>query len=105
MVRVVMLWVLAHERATVDHLGLIPSFLSDADARGAVEQFRQNYPGGWDSFKGPSIGDDFSLHYPGDPALPLLAYTQLHDEHVFVYDRAWVAVIDGAGNVDFARLD
>ncbi len=95
-------------RATEEHLGFIPLMLSDSDPRPAREQFDQNYAhgGGWRPMQGWSIRPhDGSLKYPGDPAMLPIARAQLHDETIFVYESAWVAIVQPDGSFEVARMD
>lgn len=101
-------WIMVHPQMTLDHLGYIPSFLNENDPRSAREQFDANYRhgGGWTSFEGFTMLPDNSLSYQGDPPVPLLAYTRLHDKEVIrFYLHSWVAIVQPDGTYDIARLD
>lgn len=100
-------WVMLHPQATIETLGYIPFFISEADPRPAREQFDANYQhgGGWTSFKGFTMLPDGSLSYPGDPPVPLLAETKLRDEVIRFYLHSWVAIIQPDGSYDIARMD
>lgn|SRR5215472_12346674 len=100
-----MLWVQLDPRAHPDHLGFIPSFLSEHDPRPAAEQFRENYIGGWTSFKGFKLLPNGTLKYPGDPFIPPLFKSQLRDETITVYAHAWVMITQADGTWEVARLD
>jgi len=102
-----MLWVQLDPRAHPDHLGFIPSFLSEHDLRRAREQFDANYThgGGWDTFKGFKLLPNGSIVYPGDPPLPPLFKSQLRDETITVYAHAWVMITQADGTWEIARLD
>lgn len=106
--------------ALMDAIGFIPEFLSEADPRGAVEQFKSNYCGGWHDMAvgegGFTAFDDFrKLKYPGDPPLHALAETTLHGgvwadkdrrpERIIVYESAFAAVIAEDGSFRVSRLD
>ena len=84
--------------------GYIPSFLSEDDPRSAAEQIAAEYVGGWSKFDGFKMIDE-SLKYPGDPALQPLAEGWLRDEHILVYESAWVAIVQKDGSFEVARLD
>lgn len=95
-----------HPRATLAHLGYIPSFLSENDPRPAREQIIDNYVGGWLSFKGFVLqSDGLTLKYPGDPALLPLWQAELRDETIVVYQHAWVMIKQKDGSFEVARLD
>jgi len=98
---------LKHPRATYDHLGLIPLFLSEFDRRPAREQFHDNYShgGGWNPFSGFTMLPSGDLRYPGDPPTRLLAEARLRDEIIRIYEHAWVAIIQPDNSFEIARLD
>jgi hypothetical protein len=89
-----MKWVMLHPKATLAHLGFIPSFLDENDPRRAVEQLHENYQhgGGWIPLDGFKLIRSIVLRYPGDPPLTPLAATHLRQELIVVYDNAVVAV-------------
>ena len=77
-------WMLKHG-VEPDDLGLLPSFLDDADPRPAREQLDANYRHGGDPnwrTEPASLDDKDRLCYPGDPPLDWLAMTALRDEVV-----------------------
>lgn len=102
-----MMWVLLHPRATQDHLGYIPTFLNEDDPRSAKEQFNANYVyGGFSPFTGFSLDlERMILTYPEDPPMPPLAFTQLHKELIFVYEHAWVLILQPDNSWEVARMD
>lgn len=116
-----MIWKQLDQRIPLEHaIGFIPEFLSEADPRGAVDQFKSNYCGGWLDMTvgigGFTAFDDFNkLKYPGDPPLHALAETTLHGgvyadkdrrpERIVVYESAFVAVIAEDGSFRVSRLD
>jgi hypothetical protein len=101
-----MIWFKHHPKTTIDHIGLIPSFLDENDPRPAREQLDEGYAhgGGWRPFKGHELTDD-GLVYPGDPPSPLLASTKLRDERILVFLHAWVAIVQPDGSFEVARMD
>jgi len=105
-----MQWFKHHPEFHPDHVGLIPSFLSEDDPRPAREQLDTGYVhgGGWNPFKGHELvkaGDSYCLTYPGDPPTPLLASTKLRDERILVFLHAWVAIVQADGSFEVARMD
>lgn len=100
---------LLHKEARVEHLGLIPFFLSERDPRPVVEQINANYKhGGWHSMRHMKWFLDFTnmrLRYPGDPSMLPLASVDLGEEQVYIYPHAWVVVIQGDMTWDIARID
>jgi hypothetical protein len=98
-----MVWLL-QDGYTPDALGYLPSFMSDEDPRPAVEQIAENHSGGWDSFKGFTVGEHQELLYPGDPPLMPIAFTTLHDETVILYQCDFVRVMQPDGSFDVARI-
>lgn len=105
-----MIWNLIHPGMTPEHLGLIPSFISEADPRSAAEQFDANYKfGGWKPMAGFTLHRDgsprnWTLTYPGDPVLPVLAYAHLRDEIILFFPYSWIAVVSADG-FEVARMD
>jgi hypothetical protein len=98
---------LLHPKMTMEHLGLLPSFLDVNDPRPAREQFHQNYAhgGGWSPFDGFEMRKGHSIKYPGDPVHKPLAQAKLRDELIVFYDYAWVAIIQPDGSFEIARMD
>lgn len=92
-------------------VGIIPQFLSTSDPRPAAEQFNESYAhgGGWSPMSGwrhshqPDKG--LTINYPGDPALRPVAVIALHDEKIWVYENAWVAIEQPDGSVEISRMD
>lgn len=103
-----MIVVMLDPRATPDHVGLIPSFLSDEDPRPAAEQFAENYAfgGGWSDFPGFQMDPKkLTLKYPGDPPYRPLAFMRLRDETILIYPHAWVAIVQPDGKFSVSRMD
>lgn len=106
-------WTAAHPRVTAEHLGLIPSFLNEADPRPAREQLHEAYAhgGGWCPFYGfklvrPTADPvQWWLAYPKDPPVRLLAYTSLREETICLFQFAWVAIVQKDGSFEIARMD
>ena len=96
---------LLHPKVTQDHLGWLPSFLSEQDPASAKEQFNRNYQMGWRPFKGFELELDNSLCYPGAPPHVPLAQYRLRDELVVFYDYAWVAIIQPDRSFEVCRMD
>jgi hypothetical protein len=100
-------WTMLHPKMTMAHLGLLPSFLSEANPARAKDQIHSAYAhgGGWNSFKGFTLNEDFVLVYPGDPPMKPLAETYLRDEHILFYKYAWVVIVQPDGTWEVARID
>jgi hypothetical protein len=96
-----------HPRATWDHIGMIPYWLSADDPRPAAEQLDGNYGhgGGWRPFEGFRLLDDDSLKYPGDPPLRPIAEMKLRRELILIYQHAWVAIIQPDRTFEACRMD
>lgn len=101
-------WDTLHPRAG-DLVGHLPEFLSVADPRPAKEQFDMAYAhgGGWHPMKGWAMPDTLTgrLKYPGDPAYVAVARAELRDEVIFVYEHAWVSIVQKDGTFEVARMD
>jgi hypothetical protein len=100
-----MIWNLLHPAMTPEHLGLLPSMLSEVDPRPAREQFDERYICGWDPFPGFTLEKDNSLTYPGDPRLKPLASAMLRDELIVFYQHAWVAIVQPDRSFEVCRMD
>ena len=98
-------WTLHHPKMTMEHLGFIPTFLSLADPRPAKEQFDTAYVGGWSPFPKFTLHPNKTLTYPGDPPMKPLAETSFRDEKIYVYESAWVAIVQPDGSYEIARMD
>lgn len=91
-----------------DLIGIIPRFLDPRDPRPAVDQFNENYAhgGGWSSMTGWVFDPKtHSIKYPGDPALLPIASMNLREETIFVYQHAWVCIVQPDGSFEIARMD
>lgn len=99
--------------AGAECLGIIPLFLDPADTRPAAEQIHEAYAhgGGWHSFYGFTLARPnpdpltWALEYSGDRPMEALAWTQLRDEFIVLFECAWVAVVQPDGTFDVARID
>lgn len=100
-------WTLLHPKMTMEHLGYIPGFLQESDERPAREQINERYKfGGWQPYSGfTKLTAKNALTHPGDPALIPIAMTRLRDERIFVYQSAWVAIVQPDRTFEVARLD
>lgn len=88
-----------------DSLGFLPDFLAINDPRPAREQFEERYRfGGWRPMKGWKL-DGTKLRYPGDPAFKLLACSQLRDETIYLFESAWVVIVQQDGSFEVSRMD
>ena len=89
-------------------MGLIPTFLSEANPASAREQLHVNYAhgGGWHPFKGFTYDPTTkTLHYPGDPVVSYISYAHLRDEVIIIFEHAWVAIVQPDGTYEIARMD
>ena len=100
-----MVWAIVDDRYTADILGELPAFLDEMDTRPAAEQIGERYQGGWDSFKGFTMGDYDALKFPGDPPLYPIALTALRGEWIVLYPASFVAIIQPDRSFDVARID
>jgi hypothetical protein len=97
-----------HPRATMDHIGLIPSFLVEADPRPAREQFDERYSfgGGWHPMANFKLDPKtFALKYPGDPAFKPIARIPFRKEQIYIYEHAFVCIVQEDGSFEAARMD
>lgn len=86
-------------------LGIIPTFLDDADPLTAREQIHRAYQGGWSPFVGFKLLAGDRLAYPGDPPMAPLWRAMLRNEEIVVYDSGWVLVRQADQTWEVARLD
>jgi hypothetical protein len=101
------IWRFLVDDMTLEDLGLIPHFFDEADPRSAIEQVDANYAhgGGWSPIPGFTVGPGSVGHYPGDAPFEPLAIGLFRDETVIYYAGSFVAIINGAGLYQVARLD
>jgi|SRR5215471_1888501 len=92
-------------RATLEHWGYIPLWLSDDDPRPAKEQLNSGYVSGWRPFKGFTMNAQEALVYPGDPPQRPIAEIKLREERIILYPSAWVAIIQPDGSFEVCRMD
>lgn len=94
-------------RRGLDLLGYIPQMVLADDPRPAREQLHERYAhgGGWQPFEGFTLRKDRALTYPGDPPLIPVAFGQLRDEMIYVYESGWVAIVQPDGTFEASRMD
>ena len=101
--------ILLHPSATVDHIGILPDMLDEADPRPAKEQFDTGYAhgGGWSPFGDGQwrVNDEYRIKYPGDPWLFPLAMMVLREEMILIYELGIVAIFQPDGTFEIARMD
>ena len=98
-------------RYTLEDLEFLPEFLSERDPAHAREQLHGNYSRGWHPnqkfvphFDGPP--ESWTLSYPGDPDMRIIAYCILHDEEtIAVFPHAFVAVKSPHHPIEITRMD
>jgi hypothetical protein len=104
-----MKWLFLDYRMTIDHLGFIPSFLSEDDSRSAAQQIDSNYAcgGGWHPLPDWKMIDKrrYIIKYPGDPALKPLAMTILREETILFYQHDVLCIVQKDGSFEAARVD
>lgn len=90
-----------------NEVGLIPHFLDVTSPRSAIEQFADNYQGGWSPLPGFTWDKKTgALSYPGDPPMMPRAWTKFRDEVIIVYPYGWVLVTDANGfSFECSRMD
>lgn len=94
----------------VDLVGYIPFGLSQNNPADAVSQLHASYThgGGWHDFNSFTFKDDETnpqLLYPGDPPTDAVAFWQIRDERIILFDHAWVAVVQLDKTFRVARMD
>lgn len=105
-VKVMIEWEFLHPKMTLEHLGYIPDWLSEANPKSAREQLNDGYAfGGWRPFRGFKLRHDNALLYPGDPPTIPLAQAKLRDELIVFYSHSWVAVIQPDRSFEVCRMD
>jgi hypothetical protein len=98
---------LLHPNCTLEHLGFLPGWLDENDPTPAKEQLGRNYMhgGGWRPFTGFKMIREFCLKFPGDPILRPIAQFKLHNEFIFMYDHAWVSIVQPDKTFEVCRMD
>lgn len=92
--------------------GLLGTFFNPLDPRPAKEQFHEAYDhgGGWRAFSGFDLvfdeaPEDAYLTYPGDRPLRAMAYAQLRDELLILFEGSWLCIRQPDGAYEIARAD
>jgi hypothetical protein len=94
-----------------DLLGFLPEILRPEDPRPVKEQLEDRYAhgGGWRPFGKDQweLSEDYTLTYPGDPALkPIAGLSLPHSmEIVLLYPHQMAAIIQADRSFEVARLD
>jgi hypothetical protein len=103
-----MIWVQRHRSFRPEMLGIVPSFLDEADPRDAKTQLDAgyHYGGFWmGADQGVRLGDDDAMLYPDDPPQPVLAEARLRDERILFYPGEFVGVVAADGSFAVQRMD
>lgn len=94
--------------AVIEACGYLPQFLDNRNPASAKEQLDANYQhgGGWRPFQGFVMRfPNHSIKYPGDPAHHPLAVIHMRDEDIYIYQHAWVAIVQKDNSYEIARMD
>lgn len=93
-------------------LGYLPSFFLLNDPRPAAEQLSERYAhgGGWLPLHGFEVmlntqPDFWRITYPGDPAYFALAYCQLREEKIILFEHEWLMILQPDGSWGITRVD
>lgn len=89
-------------------VGFLPIIFDVNDNRPAREQAADRYAhgGGWSPNREFTVSKDLkSIRYPGDPPLRAVAWAELNDETITVFQHAWVMVTQKDGSYEIARMD
>jgi hypothetical protein len=103
-----MIWFARHPQFEFEMLGIIPSFLDEADPRDAKTQLDANYGYGgyWmGAESGVRLGHNDAMLYPDDLPQPVLAETRLRDERILFYPGEFVGVVAADGTFAVQRMD
>jgi len=93
---------------TMEHLGILPSFLWTTDLRPAAEQINERYQhgGGWNPMEGWKVDRVTGVaQYPEDPLLQPLAVAMLGAERLYFYDGSWLCIMQPDGSFEVGRVD
>jgi hypothetical protein len=92
-----------------DLVGFMPLGVDPSSPIAAVPQLHAGYGhgGGWHDFEGFEFkdGDEPQLLYPGDPPTEAVAFWNLREERIILFDHAWVAVVQPDGSFRVSRMD
>lgn len=104
-------WTFDHPKATLEHLGFIPEFLSEDDPRSAAEQINENYHhgGGWRPMAGWELDHTNRAITYGkdhiDPPYQPIAHTKFREELIVFYRHSWLAIVQPDGKYEVSRID
>ena len=105
-----MLLVQLLNNGTPNHVGIIPQMLDADNPQSAAEQFDRNYQhgGGWRPMK-PNKWQfnpqSLELTYPGDDPYKAKAGFSFREEQIYIYDHAWVCIVQPDGSFEVSRMD
>lgn len=88
-------------------LGYVPGFFSEEDPKTAAEQINENYAhgGGWMPMKKWERVGDTGIRYPGDETIYPVAMAHLRDETIYLYESAWMMIVQANNDFEVARID
>ncbi|MCA2510527.1 MAG: hypothetical protein IM561_09105 [Microcystis sp. M60BS1] len=93
----------------IHDVGIIPEFLDTYDKENsAAKQFDQKYSygGGWrpmDKWKyNPELN---TIQYPQDPPYKPKAHIRFRNENIYIYESAWVCIVQPDGSFEVSRMD
>lgn len=102
------MWELLHPDMTPEHLGFLPFIIDASDPRPVEAQVEERYQhgGGWrPNCKWAMDPNTKAITFLGDKPLQPLARIQVNGETVYVYDHAYVAIVQPDGSYEVGRMD
>lgn len=107
-------WYSKYGVRAIPHLGYIPLWLSNRSAKSLTEQLNAGYNHGGDWQKtivqfdvswDPTAPGKTTLSYFGDPPMHVVAWAQVNDEYVLMFEHAWVMVVKADQTHEICRMD
>jgi len=89
-------------------VGDIKFFASEENEESLNNQINKMYSfgGGWQPFEGFTMNRETkSLKYPEDPELFPLAVAKFRNQEIYIYNYAWVSIVEEDGSFEVARID
>ena len=93
-------------------VGDIPFFVQTTDGRKAQEQINERYSfgGGWRPLKGWNMNPEtkvitFVEEDGSDPPLNPIVVAKYKEQEIYVYQHAWVAIVEKDGTFEIGRMD
>lgn len=101
-------WTFYQEGMTEEHLGYISQIIRSGRGATVAQQINANYShgGGYAPMNAFTFNPvSKSIKYPGDDAMLPWATTHIDGEDVYLYEYAWLCIVQPNGEFAVTRMD